>query len=427
MNKGLKRILALAILCLGLVWLKDNVAAEEYGTILTVNGQQATGVCGAEGSALNWTIYDKGDKYVLVISGTGAMEDYTQAGEAPWYGYSASISDGGKSIELILEEGVTHVGDYAFCPNGSQTDTTMIFSMQLLGSVTIPSTVESIGDYAFAYNCFSGNLIIPVSVTGIGDGAFRSPQNNSMFDAGTIVVGSGVNTAGMDVFSGWHGSATLLTSTLYNLSNATFACSNNGFPQPTSGRVYIITRHYNDAIGSSTSRKVLPDGVAAELTEYHSFPNELDKVREVEFDWYSDDGFTQSITPISSFTSDIDVYGKRKGQTGTEYGIPVGGGTGSCGAVGNENTVTWTVYDSFDSDELGDTLVISGAGAMADYESAGATPWYGWKESLKCLVLEEGITHLGNYAFDGLGDNNLFCRCVWGLAEFSRPFLCVNL
>ena len=45
---------------------------------------------------------------VLTISGTGSMQNYTSANQTPWKSSLTSIT------ELIVEEGVTHIGAYAF-------------------------------------------------------------------------------------------------------------------------------------------------------------------------------------------------------------------------------------------------------------------------------------------------------------------------
>ena len=62
--------------------------------------------------------------------------------------------------------------------------------------------------------------------------------------------------------------------------------------------------------------------------------------------------------------------------------------SGTCG----EN-VTWTL------DEEG-TLTISGEGAMADYAYRdNDAPWYGIREQIVAVVIAEGITNVGDYAF----------------------------
>ena len=69
---------------------------------------------------------------VLTISGSGAMYDYSLEDEAPWSDYGLQIKT------VVIDDGITHIGSHAF--EGSTG----------LKKVTIASSVESIGDYAFA-------------------------------------------------------------------------------------------------------------------------------------------------------------------------------------------------------------------------------------------------------------------------------------
>ena len=79
--------------------------------------------------------------------------------------------------------------------------------------------------------------------------------------------------------------------------------------------------------------------------------------------------------------------------------------SGNCGAEGDGSNVTWTL------DSEG-TLTISGTGAMADYELVlewpyhYTTPWHDTdnddqyqNSNIKKVVVEEGVTHIGNSAF----------------------------
>ena len=60
---------------------------------------------------------------------------------------------------------------------------------------------------------------------------------------------------------------------------------------------------------------------------------------------------------------------------------------GSCGAG-----VIWTLEN--------ETLTISGNGKMSDFSSSGNTPsWYIYKDNIKKVIIESGVTHIGNYAF----------------------------
>ena len=60
--------------------------------------------------------------------------------------------------------------------------------------------------------------------------------------------------------------------------------------------------------------------------------------------------------------------------------------SGDCGA-----DVKWTLKDG--------VLTISGSGAMTDYASNSLAPWAGFKSVIKSVVVQEGVTGIGNYAF----------------------------
>ena len=62
--------------------------------------------------------------------------------------------------------------------------------------------------------------------------------------------------------------------------------------------------------------------------------------------------------------------------------------SGQCG----EN-LTWTLDDT-------GTLTISGTGEMLNY-NRNTMPWKGHLESITSVVIEEGATSIGNYAFSG--------------------------
>ena len=124
----------------------DNTVDEAANTLV---GILAEGICG---DSLTWVLDVNG---ILTISGTGEMTNYS-SGTAPWYSYSDKIKS------LILSDGITSIGQYAF-----YNCTT------LTGDLVIPDSVTSIGDNAF-YGCsgFDGTLTLPDSVVSIGGFAF---------------------------------------------------------------------------------------------------------------------------------------------------------------------------------------------------------------------------------------------------------------
>lgn len=84
-----------------------------------------SGICGDN---LTWT-YVKA-AHTLTISGEGSMANY-EWGSTPWSYYKEEIT------KAIIEEGITTIGDYAFCECSGLT------------SITIPNSLTSIGKGAF--------------------------------------------------------------------------------------------------------------------------------------------------------------------------------------------------------------------------------------------------------------------------------------
>ena len=114
---------------------------------------------GTCGDYLIWKLDDTG---TLTISGAGAMYDYPDSYSytyttAPWGG---SESNAQRVKTVVIQNGVTSIGAYAFCCCSELT------------SVTIPDGVTSIGDYAFCRCSELTSVTIPNGVTSIGECAF---------------------------------------------------------------------------------------------------------------------------------------------------------------------------------------------------------------------------------------------------------------
>ena len=112
---------------------------------------------------------------VLTISGTD-MPDYSATNPAPWLSSYADVK------EVVIEEGVTNIGNSAFCYCSNITSVTIPKSVTSIGKyafywcneiseIELPNTLTSIGDCAF-YCTGLTSLTIPKSVTSIGDWAF---------------------------------------------------------------------------------------------------------------------------------------------------------------------------------------------------------------------------------------------------------------
>ncbi len=66
--------------------------------------------------------------------------------------------------------------------------------------------------------------------------------------------------------------------------------------------------------------------------------------------------------------------------------------SGGCG-MSTDDTVSWSLCDG--------TLVISGEGRMANYTLSSQSPWYAVSSDIVNIVIEDGITYIGSYAFYG--------------------------
>ena len=132
-----------------------------------------SGTCGEN---LSWSMDSEG---VLKITGSGDMDDYkwfSLSNPVPWQEYRNHIWTNLHRIQtIIIEEGVTSVGDYAFdfCDN--------------IREIRLPGTLKRIGAYAFqdVESPDEETLValkIPASVSSIGEAALSGNLDVSLED-----------------------------------------------------------------------------------------------------------------------------------------------------------------------------------------------------------------------------------------------------
>ena len=109
-----------------------------------------SGTCGGN---LTWMLNDAGK---LTISGKGAMDNYNSVDVAPWYSNRSSV------VTIEIADGVTSIGDYAFCDCPNLTNVSIIGGVLTIGEnafsscnslvcASLPNSLASIGSQAFIY------------------------------------------------------------------------------------------------------------------------------------------------------------------------------------------------------------------------------------------------------------------------------------
>ncbi len=119
-----------------------------------------SGICGEN---IHWNFAESSG--LLTISGFGEMYDYEDGSgnSCPWSGVRDEI----KSIQI--NEGITNIGNYAFCGCNNLT------------FISIPSSISRIGSHAFEGNCSLKNIICNnVHVPLLDSSAFNDCPVNEM-------------------------------------------------------------------------------------------------------------------------------------------------------------------------------------------------------------------------------------------------------
>ena len=140
--------------------------------LLSPVGVQAAGNSGSCSATVKWK-FDP-ETGTLTISGTGKMPDFG------WYSqpYNSLMS----SIKaVVVEDGITHIGDYAFVRSAA-------------ASITLPDSVTSIGTFAFS-DCPIKSIQLPPNVTEIESYVFSDTPLES------IVLHEGIVSIANNAFS----------------------------------------------------------------------------------------------------------------------------------------------------------------------------------------------------------------------------------
>ena len=293
-------------------------------------------ISGTCGDALSWTIDETG---VLTISGTGPMDNYrVELAESPFTKNSEFIQS------AVVEPGVTSIGAGAF------------FICSTMRSITLPDTLTSIGSSAFSTCEALTEIDLPGSVKEIGSSAFSYSGLHS------IVIPEPVTCIKVGTFT-----------SCKDLSSITLPIGFKEIEYFALGGCDALKDIYYPGTEQQFKDNVkinaaLPDGVTIHVSNQ-----------------------TATSAPVSSPTpTPAPVQTKPPVSTPTPTPAPTPTpvsvlARGTCG-----DNCTWTL-------DANGVLTVSGSGAMYDYNFD--TPWYERRGDIKQIVVQEGVTKIGNQAF----------------------------
>ena len=329
---------------------------DDCGKIYNINVGTSSNIPGGPcGYNATWSFVNS----VLTISGTGAIYN----NEEPWSSYKSDITS------VIVEEGITSIGDYAF------------FDYDNLTNVTLPLTLTSIGIRSFDESGLT-SIYIPANVATIGESAFGTCSSIE-----SIVVDD-YNT----VFDSRNNcNAIIETST----NKLVAGCKNTIIPDDiTSIESYAFAGcHYLESI-------TIPEGVTsigseafANCVNLRSITSHIPAENLFAIDSYKFYGVDKNNCTLyvpagasatyaatyawNEFTNIVELEAE-------EPELPSVNGT--CG-----DNLTWNLYNG--------TLTISGTGEMYNYDSSSNAPWHEHRDNITTIFIEDGVTSIGDYAF----------------------------
>ena len=177
----------------------------------TIVWSAVNGMCGGN---IGWQFYSNG---VLVLNGTGKMDEYASPSNVPWY------SQRDKIVSITVEDGITSISKYAFQGCNNLTSITIPFV-----GATKDGTSDTRLGYIFGASSYSDNDdYVPISlqtviITGgasIGNLAFEGCSNLT-----SVAISNSVTSIGGGAFSGCSSliSITIPNSVTY-IGNSAFA------------------------------------------------------------------------------------------------------------------------------------------------------------------------------------------------------------
>ncbi|MGN1195958.1 MAG: leucine-rich repeat protein, partial [Acutalibacteraceae bacterium] len=351
----------------------------------------------------------------------------SQAVLTPWYDYTYDIQS------VVIEEGITHIGDYAFAFFMDMTSVQLPQSLVSIGigafayctslqAIDLPNGLEEIGEAAFLY-CFEiSQLAIPQSVETIGGMAFYMLLSLESLD----FPGSSVNLSEEGVFGmlidlkeltipedaaeredlNYLFATSFKIENIYNYSDSIVSsdktCYFDSYEAADYFSIYykVLYKYYIESAFNGTE----PD----EIVITQSFIDEVNRKYNKSYTLGDLDSLIEFMQPQSTGDPDyLTIHCKQASaehetckanfashvllETGAECLCFAENMNGTAG-----DTVTWSVNPETK------TLTFSGSGEVSDFEEY--PPYRSFSKYIENVEFSEdsAITRFGDFAFAGL-------------------------
>ena len=415
----------------GIEFVNDNTSGTTSSTLEPVEFVPGTGTAeGKCGDKVKWHL--DASTGILNIYGEGAMDNYASASKTPWYGYRQYIN------YIKVADGVTLIGNYAFA--GCST----------LDKVYLSVDLNGIGNYAF-YNCVALRLfVIDGNVNYIGSYAFANCKSLVYFNIPNTVthISSGlfdccinlvyVNLPDGITSIGYQSFYMCGKLTALNLTEGLLSIGEDAFLQcyeltTVGGIPSTVTYIGPDAFANCYKLEddiIIPSGIT--MIEEGTFRGCL-KVKSIEIPnsvtkiGISAFGSCASITElvIPESVTYLPEHTFSGCESLKELTIPA-----SISMYSFNNINYHTFYGCKNIEKV---TLTKGTGTMT-LGSQNRYPWGFSKDVLKEVIIEDGVTNIGNEAFYGCSvlkkvelpdsittiGNSAFYGCI-NLTEITMP------
>ncbi len=367
------------------------------------------------GKDVYWNIKLTDTGATISFTGEGDMYQFLQPEDVPWNAYKTLVD------KFEIEEGITSLADCAF------------YQYTGLTEISFPSTMRHIGTSAFFESQIT-DIDFPESLKTIGENAFKGCENliHLNFNPGLEFIGDKAFFNCTNIFT------VVLTDTIMEFgSNAFFGCTGlfAAYYIGTAEQYEQINmRIDNYWINELAHTFFISEEAPAAPGPYWYYDENGDIAQWYYTIWYMENNtaripFTVDYVDVDmgvtkaniDFMNNIVHEGYKFAgfkKDGEKFNLSIGDMfTDDIKVIGDRGDICgdnlqWSCESTYNSSMRRNivTLIISKIdasnpdGAMWDFQEIDAAPWNSRKGTIDKVVLSDGVTHIGKFAFVGIMD-----------------------